>query len=60
MTKENEKIINDVCMTAILLGMDKNETTERLIGTKAVRDSKWDEVKEIIDSWFSRKGAFKQ
>lgn len=52
MTKENEKIINDVCMTAIILGMDKDETTERLVGTKAVRDSNWDEVKETIDSWF--------
>lgn len=52
MTKENEKVINDVCMTAILLGMDKSETTEKLVGTKAVRDSSWSEVKEIIDSWF--------
>lgn len=52
MTKENKKVINDVCMTAVLLGMNKDETTKKLIGTKAVRDSSWNEVKEIIDSWF--------
>ena len=52
MTKENEKIINDICMTAILLGMDKNETTKKLVNTKAVRDSNWDEVKEIVNAWF--------
>lgn len=54
MTKENEKIINDVCLTAILLGMDKDETTKKLVGIKAVRDSAWDEVKEIIDTWFKK------
>lgn len=52
MTKENEKIINDICMTAVLLGMDEDETTKKLVSTKAVRDSNWNEVKEIIDSWF--------
>lgn len=52
MTEENKKIINDICMTAILLGMDKDETTKKLVGTKAVRDSNWSEVEEIINSWF--------
>ena len=52
MTKKNEKIINDICITAVLLGMSKDETTKKLIGTEAVRDSNWNEVKEIIDSWF--------
>ena len=52
MTEKNKKIINDVCLTAIILGMDKNETTKKLVGTEAVRDSDWNEVKEIIDSWF--------
>lgn len=54
MTEENEKVINDVCMTAILLGMDKNKTTRKLVGTKAVRDSSWSEVEEIINSWFRK------
>lgn len=29
MTEENKKIINDICMTAILLRMDKDETTKK-------------------------------
>lgn len=52
MTKEDKKIINDICMTAILLGMNKDETMKKLVITKKVRDSNWNEVKEIIDSWF--------
>ena len=52
MTEKNKKIINDACLTAILLRMDKNEITKKLVRTEAVRDSDWNEVKEIIDSWF--------
>nr|DAO12303.1 MAG TPA: hypothetical protein [Bacteriophage sp.] len=52
MIEKNKKLIDDFCLTASLLGMDKDEVIKRLVGTEAVRDSDWNEVKEIIDSWF--------
>ena len=52
MTKEDEKAINDFCVTAKLLGMSRKEVEERLVSTIVVKRSRWDEVCEIIDGYF--------
>ena len=52
MTKKDEKAINDFCVTAKLLGMSRKEVEERLVNTTVVKRSKWDEVCEIVDSYF--------
>lgn len=52
MTKKDEKVINDICVTAKLLGMSRKEVEERLVNTTVVKHSRWDEVCEIIDGYF--------
>lgn len=52
MTKKDEKVINDFCVTAKLLGMSRKEVEERLVNTTVVKRSKWDEVCEIVDGYF--------
>lgn len=52
MTKKDEKAINDFCVAAKLLGMSRKEVEERLVNTTVVKNSKWDEVCEIIDGYF--------
>ena len=52
MTKKDEKAINDFCVTAKLLGMSREEVEEKLVNTTVVKRSRWDEVCEIIDSYF--------
>lgn len=52
MTKNDEKAINDFCVTAKLLGMTRKEVEERLVNTTVVKRSRWDEVCEIIDGYF--------
>ena len=52
MTKKDEKAINDFCVTAKLLGMSREEVEKRLVNTEVVKRSRWDEVREIIDSYF--------
>lgn len=52
MAKKDEKAINDFCVTAKLLGMSRKEVEERLVNTAVVKRSKWDEVCEIIDSYY--------
>ena len=55
MTKKDEKAINDFCVTAKLLGMSRKEVAERLVNTAVVKRSKWDEVCEIVDSYYEPK-----
>ena len=55
MTKKDEKVINDVCATARLLGMPRKEVEEILVNTAVVKRSKWDEVCEIIDGYYKVK-----
>ena len=55
MTRKDEKVINDFCMTAELLGMSRKEVEERLVNTAVVKRSKWDEVCEIIDGYYKVK-----
>lgn len=52
MTKNDEKAINDFCVTAKLLGMSRKEVKERLVNTTVVKRSRWNEVCEIIDGYF--------
>ena len=52
MTKKDEKMINDFCVTAKLLGLSREEVEKRLVNTTVVKHSKWDEVCEIIDGYF--------
>ena len=52
MTKNDEKVINDFCVTAKLLGMSRKEVEERLVSTTVVKRSRWDEVCEIIDGYY--------
>lgn len=52
MTKKDEKAINDFCVTAKLLGMSREDVEMRLVNTTVVKRSKWDEVCEIVDSYF--------
>ena len=52
MTKKDEKVINDFCVTAKLLGMSRKEVEERLVNTTVVKRSRWDEVCEIIDGYY--------
>lgn len=52
MTKNDEKAINDFCVTAKLLGMSRKEVEERLVNTTVVKRSRWDEVCEIIDGYY--------
>lgn len=52
MTKKDEKVINDFCVTAKLLGMSRKEVEERLVNTTVVKRSRWYEVCEIIDGYF--------
>lgn len=52
MTKKDEKVINDFCVTAKLLGMSRKEVEEKLVNTTVVKRSRWDEVCEIIDGYF--------
>lgn len=55
MTKKDEKVINDFCVAARLLGMPRKEVEERLVNTAVVKRSKWDEVCEIIDGYYKVK-----
>lgn len=55
MTKKDEKVINDFCVTARLLGMPRKEVEDRLVNTAVVKRSKWDEVCEIIDGYYKVK-----
>ena len=55
MTKKDEKVINDFCVTAKLLGMSRKEVEERLVSTTVVKRSRWNEVCEIIDGYFKIK-----
>ena len=52
MTKKDEKVINDFCVTARLLGMSREEVEKRLVNTTVVKRSRWDEVCEIIDGYY--------
>ena len=52
MTKRDEKVINDFCVTAKLLGMSRKEVEERLVSTTVVKRSRWNEVCDIIDGYF--------
>ena len=52
MTKNDEKVINDFCVTAKLLGMSRKEVEERLVSTTVVKRSRWDEVCDIVDGYF--------
>lgn len=52
MTKKDEKVINDFCVTARLLGMSREEVEKKLVNTEVVKRSRWDEVCEIIDGYF--------
>ena len=53
MIKKNEKAINDFCMTARLFGMSREEVEKRLVNTEAVKESRWEEVCEIIDGYYT-------
>lgn len=55
MTKKDEKAINDFCVTAKLLGMSREEVEKRLVNTAVVKRSRWDEVCEIVDGYFTIK-----
>ena len=52
MTKKDEKVINDFCVAAKLLGMSHEEVERKLVNTEVVKRSRWDEVCEIIDGYF--------
>lgn len=52
MTKKDEKVINDFCVTARLLGMPREEVEKRLVNTEVVKRSRWIDVSEIIDGYF--------
>ena len=52
MTKKDEKVINDFCVTAKFLGMSRKEVEERLVNTPVVKRSRWNEVCDIIDGYF--------
>lgn len=55
MTKKDERVINDFCVTARLLGMPREEVEKRLVNTEVAKRSRWDEVCEIIDGYFTIK-----
>lgn len=52
MTRKDEKVINDFCMTAKLLGMSHKEAEERLVNTALVKRSRWEEICEIVDGYY--------
>lgn len=53
MTKKNEKAINDFCMTARFFGMSREEVEKKLVNTEAVKESRWEDVCEIIDGYYT-------
>mgnify|MGYP007054410322 CR=1 FL=1 len=53
MTEKNSKIINTLCIAAKLLNIPRDEILKSLMHTTAVKESSYNEVLSIVNSYFN-------